>query len=179
MLLADIATPGTYRAATPKLRAKAQRTLDAMRGHLAIGLLATFLVLGAWLGWVLWRRRLAAVQSATRHATVDELVTMMASDTPPLILDLRSVLPAPAELLPGALRTTIDHLPAAIAHWPKDRSVVTVCACPQGATAQMAARILTTSGYKLARPLGGGHDAWNKRFSCDTTLMLGSQSRSS
>ena len=160
------------------LRARVQLALDAMSGHLAIGLLTTFLVLGAWFAWVLWKRRLATVRSATRHATVDELVSMMASDTPPLILDLRGARPAPAtELLPGALRTTIDQLPAAIAHWPKDRSVVTVCACPQGATAERAARILTTSGYESARPLEGGHDAWNKRFSRGAVAIPGNQPR--
>jgi membrane protein DedA with SNARE-associated domain/rhodanese-related sulfurtransferase len=156
------------------LRAKVQIALDAVSGHLSLGLFTTILALGAWLAWLLWRRRRVDAHSATARVTVDDLESMMASDTPPLVLDLRSALVTPStEQLPGAFRTTIDQLPAAIAHWPLDRSVVIVCACPQGSTAERAARILTTCGYESARPLEGGHGALNERFRRHAAAVTG------
>lgn len=57
----------------------------------------------------------------------------------------------------------LDDLPQAVGPWPKDRHVVTLCACPQDATAVRAARILMKQGYTSVRPLKGGYDAWIKQ----------------
>lgn len=37
---------------------------------------------------------------------------------------------------------------------------MTLCACPEDATALRAARELTSLGYTSVRPLAGGYDAW-------------------
>ena len=144
------------------LRAKVQLAIDAVSGHLFIGMFTALLALGAWLAWVLWKRHRAGARRAVRQTTMDELLSALASETPPLILDLRGNGSASATApLPGALRTTIDQLPAAVAHWPKERAIVIVSACPRDAIAARAAWILAASGYQSARPLEGGHDAWN------------------
>ena len=144
------------------LRARVRFVLDAMSGHLSMGVFTALPALGAWLASALWKRHRASARLAMRQTTMDELLSTLASETPPLILDLRGDGSASATApLPGALRTTIDQLPAAVAHWPKDRAIVIVSARTHGAVAARAAWILTASGYQSARPLEGGHDAWN------------------
>jgi rhodanese-related sulfurtransferase len=44
--------------------------------------------------------------------------------------------------------------------WPKDRPIVTLCACPEDAGAIAAARRLLDQGFVSVRPLTGGYEAW-------------------
>lgn len=68
----------------------------------------------------------------------------------------------PLEGAVGARETDIDRLHRAVEDWPKDRPIVTLCACPEDATAIKAARSLLNAGYLSVRPLKGGYDAWLK-----------------
>jgi rhodanese-related sulfurtransferase len=45
---------------------------------------------------------------------------------------------------------------------PKDREVVTYCACPADESALSAAEILMDSGFKKVRALKGGWQEWLK-----------------
>jgi len=45
----------------------------------------------------------------------------------------------------------------------KGRAIVTLCACPQDATAVRAARNLLAQGSAPVRPLKGGYEAWSKQ----------------
>ena len=50
----------------------------------------------------------------------------------------------------------------AVGDWPRDQPIVTLCACPEDATAIHAARTLLRAGYLSVRPLKGGYDAWRQ-----------------
>ena len=53
-----------------------------------------------------------------------------------------------------------DFLLDAVGHWPKERPIVTLCACPEDAGAVQAARRLLEAGYLSVRPVKGGYEAW-------------------
>jgi rhodanese-related sulfurtransferase len=53
-----------------------------------------------------------------------------------------------------------DRLVPAVRDWPKDRPIVTLCACPEDAGAVQAARRLLQQGFSSVRPLKGGYEAW-------------------
>ena len=60
----------------------------------------------------------------------------------------------------GATLAEHDRLFDAVGEWPKDRPIVTLCACPEDAGAVQAARTLLDAGYLSVRPLKGGYEAW-------------------
>ena len=141
-----------------------QWVLAAMAEAGAVALLVLLLAVGAGLGLRYWRRRAMLMQSDIPRVSVDELQALMDSDTPPLVIDVRSQ--AGAELeprrIPGAI---VLHLPdmrkqRGIPDLPRGREVVVYCNCPNEVTAALAARLLATQGLPLARPLAGGLDAW-------------------
>jgi rhodanese-related sulfurtransferase len=51
-----------------------------------------------------------------------------------------------------------------IASLPKDRHIIVYCSCPNDVTAAKVAKQLHQLGYKRAKPLHGGLDAWNHAF---------------
>jgi rhodanese-related sulfurtransferase len=64
--------------------------------------------------------------------------------------------------IPGAVVAEHDQLHNAVGDWPKERPIVTLCACPEDAGAVQAARQLLKDGFLSVRPLRGGHDAWTR-----------------
>ena len=62
--------------------------------------------------------------------------------------------------IPGAVVAEHDRLDHAVRDWPKDRPIVTLCACPEDAGAIQAARRLLEKGFISVRPLKGGYQAW-------------------
>ena len=62
--------------------------------------------------------------------------------------------------IPGATLAELDKLSDAVGAWPKDRPIVTLCACPEDAGAIQAAHRLLKAGYLSVRPLQGGYAAW-------------------
>jgi rhodanese-related sulfurtransferase len=81
-----------------------------------------------------------------------------------VIIDVRSADSARIDdrRLPGALRMDLHEigLQAALATWPRDREIVLYCNCPNEASAAQAAQLLKARGFRHARPLAGGLDAW-------------------
>jgi rhodanese-related sulfurtransferase len=67
--------------------------------------------------------------------------------------------------IPGALRVPPgeeeQHL-AQLAAVPKSATVVTYCTCPDEHSSARVARTLNDRGWREARPLKGGFDAWRK-----------------
>jgi rhodanese-related sulfurtransferase len=95
------------------------------------------------------------------HATAARLSRAMATEQPPLLLDLRGAsMIAQTGPMAGAVVTEHDLLEQALCDWPRHRAMVTLCACPQGAGAIEAAQRLLAQGYLDVRPLKGGYDAW-------------------
>ena len=54
----------------------------------------------------------------------------------------------------------LEEIDARAHEFPSDRDIVLYCACPNEASARRAAQILHAHGYRRARPLAGGLDAW-------------------
>jgi membrane protein DedA with SNARE-associated domain/rhodanese-related sulfurtransferase len=129
--------------------------------HTTTALVVVPALAGAWLGWKLWQRhRFKATQSALSHITPGELMAALRSEQPPLLIDLRGArMVAETGPLPGTM-AELDHLDEVVGAWPKDRLIVTLCACPEDAGAVAAARRLMTAGYRSVKPLRGGYDAW-------------------
>ena len=84
----------------------------------------------------------------------------MATEQPPLLLDLRGAgMIAQTGPVAGSVVAKHDLLEQAVRDWPKHRAVVTLCACPQDASAIEAAQHLLAQGCLDVRPLKGGYDA--------------------
>ena len=141
-----------------------QAVLDAMADAGAAALLVLLVAVAAGIGLRYWRRRAMLLAIDIPRVTVDELHALMASEAPPVVIDVRS--PAGAELeprrIPGALVLHLQDLKKnrGIPELPQDRHVVLYCNCPNEVTAAMGARLLAARGVKQARPLAGGLDAW-------------------
>lgn len=135
--------------------------LDQHAGRASMLLLS---LLGIWLGWKLWQKYRFRAFRAIPHITPDELFAAMATDQPPLLLDLRgATLIAETGVIPGARVAEHDLLHEAVGDWPKGRLIVTLCACPEDAGSVQAARHLLEAGYLAVKPLRGGYDAWLTR----------------
>lgn len=132
--------------------------LEAHAGNAA--LLALALVFG-WIVWKFWQKYRFRQLAAIPHITPDELIAALAAEQPPLLIDLRgSTMIAATGPILGAVAAEHDRLHEAVAGWPKERPIVTLCACPEDAGAIQAARRLLDAGFHSVRPLGGGYDAW-------------------
>ncbi len=142
------------------LRDELQRALAAIADHAVLLLGAVLVGLGTWLGWKLWRRHRFARLAAIPHITAGELLDALASERPPLVLDLRgAAMIAESGPFAPAVAASLDTLLETVGDWPRDGAIVTFCACPQDATAVRAADVLRKAGYRAVRPLRGGHRA--------------------
>lgn len=148
------------------LRAEVQTALQAMGRHGGTAIAVVAMALGAWLLWKLWQKYRFEQLAAIAHITPLELMQALVSEIPPLLLDFRGAAQIAQDgPIEGATTTDLDDLPRVVSPWPKDHDIVTLCACPQDATAVRAARLLMKRGYTSVRPLKGGYDAWMKQVS--------------
>lgn len=147
------------------LRAEMQTVLELISRHETTTIAAIAIGLGVWLAWKLWQKHRFEQQAAMPHITPAELMAVLASDAPPLLLDFRGdALIAQTGPIDGATQASLDDLAQAVSHWPKHRHIVTMCACPEDATAVRAARNLTKLGYTSVRPLKGGYESWTRHL---------------
>ena len=111
--------------------------------------------------WKLWHKNRFEKLARIPHIAADELLSLMRSEAPPLLLDFRGhTLRAEDGNIQGARLADYDRLSEAVRDWPKDALIVTVCACPKGAGAVQAARSIIAMGYVNVKPLHGGYEAW-------------------
>ncbi|NTV72166.1 MAG: hypothetical protein HGA71_18750 [Azonexaceae bacterium] len=143
------------------LRKEVSVAIAALDRNTGSALLLVVGVLAIWLAWKLWQKYRFRQLSAVPHITPVELMAALAGEQPPLVLDLRGQSMI-AETGPIAGATVAEHdlLLDAVGEWPKDRPIVTLCACPEDAGAIQAARRLLDAGYLSVRPLKGGYEAW-------------------
>ncbi len=149
------------------LRGEVQRAIAVLNDNGALAAAVALGIVGVWLGWKLWQKfrfeRLARIARVV-HIAPDEFAAALASATPPLVLDLRGpVMIAASGPLPGLPQAVVadrDGLALAVGDWPKGAAIVTLCACPADAGAVQAAVELRRQGYRAARPLRGGYEAW-------------------
>ena len=147
------------------LRAEVQTALEATSRHGGTAIAIVAMALGAWLLWKLWQKYRFEQLAAIPHITPLELMQALVSEKPPLLLDFRgAVLIAQEGPIERATPAHLDDLLRVVSPWPKDHDIVTLCACPQDATAVRAARVLMKRGYTSVRPLKGGYDAWMKEL---------------
>lgn len=137
---------------------------DALATLESLGLYGLLVVLGLLAVYLLvrwWQRRLFIRQLRMDRVTVDELIRMVDSGDEPVILDVRT---REARALDGIIPGAIGAYPAEneplILAFPRDREIVVYCACPNEASAALAAKHLKSAGFKRIRPLLGGIDAW-------------------
>jgi membrane protein DedA with SNARE-associated domain/rhodanese-related sulfurtransferase len=143
------------------LKDAVQGVIVVLDRHMATALALAMLAVGTWLAWKLWRkfrfRRLRAIP----QITAAELVAAMSSEQPPLVLDLRGpAMISDAGPIPGTRAVEHERVREAVAGWPSDRLIVTLCACPEDAGAILAARDLLDDGFLSVKPLRGGYEAW-------------------
>jgi membrane protein DedA with SNARE-associated domain/rhodanese-related sulfurtransferase len=143
------------------MRAQLQTAVERMSRQGTALITVVAIGLCVWLAWKLWQKHRFERLAAIPHTTAAELMAALASDAPPLLLDFRAAsLVAQTGPLAGATRADMDDLARAVSHWPKHRPIVTMCACPDDATAVRAARALAKLGYTSVRPLKGGYETW-------------------
>ena len=94
--------------------------------------------------------------------TAEELKAKIARSEPLAILDLRaeSSYAQSDKAIQGSLHTKVRKVVTRLRDTPRDKEVVTYCACPSDEAATIAARSLISSGFKRVRVLKGGWNAW-------------------
>jgi membrane protein DedA with SNARE-associated domain/rhodanese-related sulfurtransferase len=139
--------------------------IDAMLTTLVqLGKYGVLVIAAALAAWLLIRwieRRLFIRRLRMDRISVDELQEMIDGGRRPVILDVR---PAEARaqdgMIPGAIAAHPSEIENVLKIYPRDVEVIIYCACPNEATAAIAANHLKRAGYKKIRPLLGGIDAW-------------------
>jgi rhodanese-related sulfurtransferase len=132
-------------------------------GSTALMVLGVLLALFVLAKFIERRRFQKAMQ--TERISVDELRGLLDEGHDPIMIDARS---ATAQMLdppvPGALLVNGGDPTKLISSLPKDRHIIVYCSCPNDVTAAKVAKQLHQLGYKRAKPLHGGLDAWNTAF---------------
>ncbi len=133
----------------------------ARLGEIGLGLIVVALLVFVAAKW--WDRRRFYNELRMARISVDELATMLQSQPPPLVLDVRSAASQAAEgRIPGAIAVDDKTLEIHLPDLDTGREVIVYCACPNEASAARIAKLLKARGFARVRPLAGGIDAWEK-----------------
>jgi membrane protein DedA with SNARE-associated domain/rhodanese-related sulfurtransferase len=138
--------------------------IDILSALAQVGRLGAVIILAA-LGLYLlarwWRRRAFIRQLRMDRITVDELRGLLDQGRKLLILDVR---PQDARaqdgIIPGAVPAHPADIDPVASAYSRDLEIIVYCACPNEASAAVAAQHLKRAGFKRIRPLLGGIDAW-------------------
>jgi rhodanese-related sulfurtransferase len=96
--------------------------------------------------------------------TPEELKAKIAKNEALSIVDLRgqTSYEQSDKRIKGSLFSRVRKVAARLRDVPRDREIVTYCACPEDAAAILGAKVLLADGFKRVRVLKGGWDAWLK-----------------
>jgi rhodanese-related sulfurtransferase len=101
--------------------------------------------------------------------SAEELKAKVASNHPVTIIDVRSSegYAASTTTVKGAIHFKLRKLKSRLIYpplkdLPKDREIVTYCACPKDQSSIVAAQILQAGGFKRVRVLQGGWTEWQR-----------------
>ena len=122
--------------------------------------MAAALALYMFIRW--WQRMMFIRQLRMDRITVEELVTLLDNEKKPLVLDVRSRAARADGIIPGAIPAHPDRNASDPGTYDRNAEIVIYCACPNEATAAVAAKHLKAAGFKKIRPLLGGVEAWAK-----------------
>ena len=128
----------------------------------AFALLAMLALFALYLAFR-WLERQRLLRFVRIHRIdVIELADRIAAGTAPALIDVRAstAMVADERMIPGARAVELDALPHVIADIPLDQEIVFYCSCPNDASAVRATQTMLKHGYKRARPLAGGLEAW-------------------
>lgn len=110
-----------------------------------------------------------AQEPTVNTITVEELKSKLAQNEPVLILDVRSSegFANSTTTVKGSLHFKVRKLKSRLPYppfkeLPRDREIVTYCACPKDESSIAAAQILQASGFKNVKVLQGGWTEWLK-----------------
>jgi len=143
------------------LRDEIARVIDLALRYGVNALLILAAVIALWFAWKFWLRQRFERMAKMPHISPQVLGDALAAGQPIRLVDLRgATLRAEAGELEGFTVADYEALDRAVAGWPLDALVVTLCACPEDAGAVYAAKEIQAMGYRNVRPLAGGYDAW-------------------
>ena len=127
-------------------------------GLVIVGGLFVLYIAARWIERQAFARRLRM-----DRISVEELVEMIDGGKTPIILDVRpSAVRLREGMIPGAIAAHVDEIKEILGRYPRDAEVVVYCACPNEASAAVAALHLKRAGFKKIRPLLGGIEAWSQ-----------------
>jgi rhodanese-related sulfurtransferase len=111
----------------------------------------------------------AQTDPAVQMISAEELKTKFTANQPMTIIDVRSSegYANSNSTMKGALHFKLRRLKDRLSFpplkdLPKDREIITYCACPHDESSITAAQILQASGFKRVRVLQGGWQGWLK-----------------
>lgn len=143
------------------LRNQVRTAISVLEQHAGSALMLLVGVVVLWLGWKLWQKNRLRRLPAVPYISAAELLEARAEQQTLLVLDLRGqTMLAETAPVEGAVVAEHDRLLDAVGQWPRNRPIVTLCACPEDAGAVQAARLLLKHGYASVRVLKGGYQAW-------------------
>ena len=109
----------------------------------------------------------AQTAPAVEMISADELKAKVTSNQPVTIIDVRSSegFAASSTTVKGSLHFKVRKLKSRLAYpplkdLPRDREIVTYCACPKDQASIAAAQVLQASGFTRVRVLQGGWQEW-------------------
>jgi rhodanese-related sulfurtransferase len=95
--------------------------------------------------------------------TVEQLMAKLVKHEQVTIIDVRGKdYDAGDSRIKGALRISPNELKSHLSEIPRDREIVTYCACSTDGGAVNSARVLLANGFKNVRALKGGWNAWRQ-----------------
>ena len=110
-----------------------------------------------------------AQQPAINMITAEELKTKMANNQPVVVVDVRSSegFANSTTTVKGSVHFKLRKLKYRLQYppfkdLPRDREIVTYCACPKDEASIAAAQVLQSSGFTRVRVLQGGWTEWLK-----------------
>lgn len=101
--------------------------------------------------------------------SVDQLKELLASDQPPILLDVREQWEFDTAHIPNAILMPMGDVPSR-AHQELDEEQHVVVLCHHGARSLSVTAWLRNQGYDKAQSVAGGIDAWSRAI--DPTVPL-------
>jgi rhodanese-related sulfurtransferase len=99
--------------------------------------------------------------------TVDQFKTLLASTTPPLLLDVRESWEFATAQIPSSTLIPMNEVPSrAFSELDEDQHIAVLC--HHGARSLSVAAWLRNQGFNKAQSVAGGIDAWSR--SIDPTI---------
>lgn len=141
----------------------------------AISILVACVLIAIWI-----KHRRDRQQLELHSITPEALHTLMSSNHPVLLLDVRQPLDllTDAEIIPGATRIAPHDVIQNPSLVPQDKDAVVYCTCPGDKTSMRVLRLAMGMGFSRIKFLKGGLAAWkakgypvrpyNKPFHLDT-----------